>query len=72
MGRDADPASMRVAIGQLNTTVGDLAGNRRLVEEAAAKAASERADMVALPEMTLTGYPPMVEHPPRILPWMRR
>ena len=27
---------MRVAIGQLNTTVGDLAGNRRLVEEAAA------------------------------------
>jgi NAD+ synthetase len=50
---------MRVAIGQLNTTVGDLAGNRRLVEEAAAKAASERADLVALPEMTLTGYPPM-------------
>ena len=50
---------MRVAIGQLNTTVGDLAGNRQLVEEAAAKATSERADLVALPEMTLTGYPPM-------------
>jgi NAD+ synthetase len=50
---------MRVAIGQLNTTVGDLAGNRQLVEEAAAKATSERADLVALPEMALTGYPPM-------------
>jgi NAD+ synthetase len=50
---------MRVAIAQLNTTVGDLAGNRQLVEEAAAKAASERADLVALPELTLTGYPPM-------------
>ena len=50
---------MRVAIAQVNPTVGDLAGNRRLVEEAAAKAASERADLVALPEMVLSGYPPM-------------
>jgi NAD+ synthetase len=50
---------MRIAIAQINTTVGDLAGNRQLVEEAAAKATSERADLVVLPEMTLTGYPPM-------------
>jgi NAD+ synthetase len=50
---------MRVALAQLNPTVGDLAGNRRLVEEAAAKAAGERADLVVLPEMVLTGYPPM-------------
>ncbi len=50
---------MRVAIAQVNPTVGDLAGNRQLVEEAAAKAVSERADLVVLPEMVLTGYPPM-------------
>jgi NAD+ synthase (glutamine-hydrolysing) len=50
---------MRVAIAQVNPTVGDLAGNRRLVEEAAAKAASERAALVVLPELVLTGYPPM-------------
>ena len=50
---------MRLAIAQVNPTVGNLAGNRRLVEEAAAKAVSERADLVVLPEMVLTGYPPM-------------
>ncbi len=50
---------MRIAIAQVNPTVGDLAGNRRLVEEAAAKAASERADVVVLPEMVITGYPPL-------------
>ena len=50
---------MRVAIAQVNPTVGDLTGNKRLVEEAAAKAAAERADLVVLPEMVLTGYPPM-------------
>jgi NAD+ synthase (glutamine-hydrolysing) len=50
---------MRIALAQLNPIVGDLAGNRRLVEEAAAKAASERADLLIAPEMVLTGYPPM-------------
>ena len=50
---------MRVAIAQVNPSVGDLTGNKRLVEEAAAKAAAERADLVVLPEMVLTGYPPM-------------
>ena len=50
---------MRIALAQLNPTVGDLAGNRRLVEEAAAKAASERADLLLTSEMVLTGYPPM-------------
>lgn len=50
---------MRIAIAQINPTVGDLEGNRARVEEAAAKAAEEGADLVVLPEMVLTGYPPM-------------
>lgn len=50
---------MKLAIAQINPTVGDLAGNRGLVEEAVDKATSARADVVVLPEMVLTGYPPM-------------
>lgn len=50
---------MRIALAQVNPTVGDLAGNRRLVEEAAAKAAAAGAALVLLPELALTGYPPM-------------
>jgi NAD+ synthase (glutamine-hydrolysing) len=55
----ADPARVRIGLAQINPTVGDLAGNRRLVEDAAAKAAAAGADLVVLPEMALTGYPPM-------------
>jgi len=50
---------MRVALAQINPTVGDLAGNRKLIEEAAARAAAGRADLVVLPELALTGYPPL-------------
>jgi len=50
---------MRVALAQLNPTVGDLPGNRRLIEEAASKAAAAGAELVLAPELCLTGYPPM-------------
>jgi NAD+ synthetase len=50
---------VRIALAQVNPTVGDLAGNRRRVEDAAAKAAAAGAQLVLLPEMVLTGYPPM-------------
>jgi NAD+ synthase (glutamine-hydrolysing) len=50
---------MRVALAQVNPTVGDLPGNRRLIEEAAAKAAAAGAELVLAPELCLTGYPPM-------------
>lgn len=50
---------MRIALAQLDPTVGDLPGNRRLVEEAAAKAQAAGASLVVLPELVLTGYPPL-------------
>ena len=50
---------MRIAIAQINPTVGDLAGNRHLIEEAAAKAAAAGAALVVFSELALTGYPPM-------------
>ena len=39
---------MRIAIAQLNPIVGDLSGNRALVEQAAERAAAEGADLVVL------------------------
>jgi NAD+ synthase (glutamine-hydrolysing) len=48
-----------MAIAQINPTVGDLAGNRRLIEETAAKAAAAGAQLVLFSELALTGYPPM-------------
>jgi len=50
---------MKIALAQINPTVGDLAGNRRLAQEAAERAAAAGADCVVLPELALTGYPPM-------------
>ncbi len=50
-------AQLRIALAQVNPTVGDLLGNRALVVETTAKAASVGADLVAFPEMMLTGYP---------------
>ena len=50
---------MRIALAQLNPTVGDLVSNRKLVQEAVARAVDARADLVLLPEMVLCGYPPM-------------
>ena len=46
----------RITLGQLNPTVGDLAGNAALAREAWAKGRDAGADLVALPEMFLTGY----------------
>ncbi|HRY10821.1 MAG: NAD+ synthase [Actinobacteria bacterium] len=50
-------AKIRIALAQVNPTVGDLLGNRALVVETAAQAAGAGADLVAFPEMMLTGYP---------------
>jgi len=50
---------MRIALAQLNPTVGDLAGNRQLVEKAAREAVAQGADLLVCPELVLCGYPPM-------------
>ena len=49
---------MRIALAQVNPTVGDLDGNTRLVLEWIDKAKVAGADIVCFPELVLTGYPP--------------
>jgi len=48
----------RVALAQINAIVGDLAGNARLIVEAAGAAHQAGADLMLAPELALTGYPP--------------
>jgi NAD+ synthase (glutamine-hydrolysing) len=55
----------RVAIAQINATVGDLEGNKRRIIEFGKRAVQEGADIVAFPEMAVTGYPPLDLLPPR-------
>jgi NAD+ synthase (glutamine-hydrolysing) len=50
--------TLRIALCQINTTVGDLAGNCRKVVEGSGKAREAGADLVVFPELTITGYPP--------------
>ena len=51
-------SKVRVAIAQLNCTVGDFEGNTRKIVEAATRAAAAGADLLLTPELSLTGYPP--------------
>jgi NAD+ synthase (glutamine-hydrolysing) len=48
---------MRIALAQVNATVGDLAGNSELIVEWTRRAAEQGARLVVFPEMMLTGYP---------------
>ena len=50
-------AQLRIALAQINPTVGDLAGNTALVLEAARAASAAGAHLLAAPELALTGYP---------------
>jgi NAD+ synthase (glutamine-hydrolysing) len=49
---------LRVALAQVNPTVGDLVGNARLIVGWIGRARDEGADIVCFPELALTGYPP--------------
>jgi NAD+ synthase (glutamine-hydrolysing) len=49
---------LRIALAQLNPTVGDLDGNFDKIAAAIARAREQSVDVVAFPEMVVTGYPP--------------
>ena len=49
---------MRLALAQINTTVGDLDGNRERILSGLADAKAAGADVVLFPELAITGYPP--------------
>jgi NAD+ synthase (glutamine-hydrolysing) len=50
--------TIRIALAQINCTVGDLSGNCRKILEYAEKAEKYDADIVSFPELAVTGYPP--------------
>ncbi len=56
---------MKIALGQINTTVGDLAGNVDIMVRYSRAAAEGGAELVVFPELAVTGYPPrdLVEKP---------
>jgi NAD+ synthase (glutamine-hydrolysing) len=49
---------LRVALAQVNPTVGDIRGNARMIAENIARAREGGAALVVFPELTLSGYPP--------------
>jgi len=50
----------RIAMVQMNPTVGDLDGNVRAMRGWVKEARRARADVVVFPEMAITGYPPLL------------
>ena len=49
---------LKIALAQINCTVGDLAGNVQLILDAAGRARALGADLLLTPELALSGYPP--------------
>src|SRR5688572_30819132 len=49
--------SLRLAMAQINTTVGDLDGNTERILQAIEQARQQGVDLIAFPEMALPGYP---------------
>jgi len=58
-------AGVKVALAQINPTVGDFDGNAAKIRENAAEARRRGADLAVFPELSLCGYPPfdLVERP---------
>ncbi len=49
---------MKIGIGQVNPTIGDFAGNRTKILDAARRGVEDGVDIMVFPEMCLCGYPP--------------
>src|SRR5688572_6512972 len=49
---------MKVALAQINTTVGDLSGNEARILHAYQQGVEGGAELVVFPELTICGYPP--------------
>ena len=49
---------MKIGLAQINTTVGDLSGNRRMILDAYRQHCRDGADLVVFPELAVCGYPP--------------
>ena len=54
----AEAAHLRLALAQIDPTVGDIEGNVRLISESIERARDAGAQAVLLPELCLSGYPP--------------
>lgn len=50
--------NMKVFISQINPTVGDLAGNLKIIQQGIANAVQAGCDVIVFPELATTGYPP--------------
>ena len=50
--------TFRLALAQINPTVGDIAGNTAKILDYLERAREAQADLVAFPELAITGYPP--------------
>lgn len=49
---------MKIGIAQINTTVGDLAGNQQLILDAYRELVADGVELVVFPELAICGYPP--------------
>jgi NAD+ synthase (glutamine-hydrolysing) len=58
VARSNDTTTLRVALAQINPTVGDVEGNAAKASEWIERAKSEGAHLVVLPELAINGYPP--------------
>src|SRR5580698_530362 len=57
MATGSETTTIRIALAQVNPTVGDLPGNVAIVRETTRRAVDAGATLIAFPEMMLTGYP---------------